>query len=407
MTVKKLASNKQIIVSNQINEARFKMTKAEQKLFLYCVGIVDNKENNLSTSFEINIKDFITFLELKRKDFYSEMIQITRDMTSRVIEFFDENGDLTQMSILSMVKYKKGNVLVKVNQELAPFLIDLKSKFTRYSLQEILTFKSVYSIRLYQLLSQFNYKNEITYTIERLKFLLNINETEYVRFNDFKKDVLERAYKEINQNSTISFSYQECKTGRKITSITFKINKATAKLDTNLSIEKSVKNEFTQEQKLILQEFLSIGVSEKRSLELIANHPHSFLCSKLDLTLQLLKEGKIKTSPAGFLVKAIEEDYVTQEDVQQKLREMLEQEESEKRKENPEIHYLDPSLFNTEKDFLEEKEKLLKDYYRPVWGETDYKLAQQKWQQKPKPKTTPKLEEEYLPSAIKFNFARA
>ena len=34
MIVKSLNTNKQIVVSNQINEARFKMSKAEQKLFL-------------------------------------------------------------------------------------------------------------------------------------------------------------------------------------------------------------------------------------------------------------------------------------------------------------------------------------------------------------------------------------
>ena len=58
MFVKSLNSKKQIIISNQINEARFKMSKAEQKLFLYCIGVVNNKNDVLNTTFEMSVKDF-------------------------------------------------------------------------------------------------------------------------------------------------------------------------------------------------------------------------------------------------------------------------------------------------------------------------------------------------------------
>lgn len=225
MFVKSLNSKKQIIISNQINEARFKMSKAEQKLFLYCIGVVNNKNDVLNTTFEMSVKDFADFLDLKRKDMYSGMAKTTYDMATRVIEFIDQKSQLIQMPVLSKVIYKKGSVELKVNSELAPYLIDLKAGFTKYSLSEVLTLKSTYSMRLYQILCQWEYKQEVTYTVEKLRFMLNIEPLEYKLYGDFKRYVLEAAFKEINKSSTLKFSYKEVKTGRKITDIVFTIQK--------------------------------------------------------------------------------------------------------------------------------------------------------------------------------------
>lgn len=227
MTIKPLNANKQIVVSNTINEARFKMTKAEQKLFLYCVGIVDNKENHLNTKFEMNVKDFAEFLEIsKNKRVYQDMIKITSDMASRVIQFTKEDGSLHQIPALAEVIYKKGFVTLEVNRNLAPYLIDLKKQFTQYSLQEVIQFKSIYSMRIYQILNQWVYKGSVECTIDKLRFMLSIEENEYKLYGDFKRKVLEVAYKEINKNSVLKYTYKELKTGRKVTSILFTIKQA-------------------------------------------------------------------------------------------------------------------------------------------------------------------------------------
>lgn len=80
-------------------------------------------------------------------------------------------------------------------------------------------------MRIYQLLCQHAYKNEVVYSLEKLRFLLNIESHEYKKYNDFKKDVLEKALKEINISSSLKFSYKEIKTRRKITAIHFIIKK--------------------------------------------------------------------------------------------------------------------------------------------------------------------------------------
>jgi plasmid replication initiation protein len=153
--------NRQIVISNQINEARFKMNRAEQKLFLYCIGSVDNQADVLNTKFRMSVKDFAEFLELKSNKVYDEMIKTTANMASRVIQFAKPDGKFHQIPVLAEVIYDKGEIEIEVNRNLAPYLIDLKSNFTKFSLQEVLSFRSVYSMRIYQLLCQWNYQERV------------------------------------------------------------------------------------------------------------------------------------------------------------------------------------------------------------------------------------------------------
>jgi plasmid replication initiation protein len=294
--------NRQIVISNQINEARFKMNRAEQKLFLYCIGSVDNQADVLNTKFRMSVKDFAEFLELKSNKVYDEMIKTTANMASRVIQFAKPDGKFHQIPVLAEVIYDKGEIEIEVNRNLAPYLIDLKSNFTKFSLQEVLSFRSVYSMRIYQLLCQWNYQERAIYSIKELRFMLDIEPEEYKLYSNFKMKVLEIAYKEINQSSTMQFSYQEIKTGRKVTDINFIIKKITkpkvkteAKKSVILEVEPTTniqalpENTSSEFQLRIQQEpepetlppvykrLIALGYSSQNALNLISTNPHDFL----------------------------------------------------------------------------------------------------------------------------------
>lgn len=45
-------------------------------------------------------------------------------------------------------------VAIKLNDELKPLLLNLKERYTQYTLDNILTMKSVYAIRIFELLQK-------------------------------------------------------------------------------------------------------------------------------------------------------------------------------------------------------------------------------------------------------------
>jgi plasmid replication initiation protein len=369
MTIKALNPNKQIVISNTINEARFRMNKFEQKLLLYFIGVVDNRSDFLNIKFEMSVTDFADFLELKRKDLHKTMYDTTREIASRVVEFRNELGNLVQMPVLSKVEYKKGTVEIKVNSELAPYLVGLRNQFTKFSLSEVLSFKSLYSMRIYQILSQWVYKGNVDYSIEELRFMLDIKPNEYTLYSNFKIKVLEVALKEINKTSTLKYTYKEVKTGRKVTSITFtikKIDKAKLEQIEEVFAPKTVQPKKKEEDKpkiipekvpdvnfvvigemkplddsQIFKRLVSLGYSRQNSQKIIEE------CGE-DYVIFVLEKSKIETrskidNKAGYFTSVIgaykeiykdekqrEEEEKEQARISQELQEQREKEQKEK-----------------------------------------------------------------------------
>jgi plasmid replication initiation protein len=118
-----------------------------------------------------------------------------------------------------------GTIEIKLDNDMKPYLLKLKEKFTEYELIYTLNFKSKYSIRLYEYLKSIHYNKLKEYTtimsIDEFQRVLN---STYADFKDFHTRVLKPAFKEINQYSDINFSYDIMKNGRKATDIRLTIS---------------------------------------------------------------------------------------------------------------------------------------------------------------------------------------
>ena len=73
------------------------------------------------------------------------------------------------------------------------------------------------------MLKEFEFRGARDFTIEDFRFLLNIKEGMYSRPYDLKTKIIEKAQKEIEKKTDISFSYQEKKEGRQLVGVSFKI----------------------------------------------------------------------------------------------------------------------------------------------------------------------------------------
>ena len=79
-------------------------------------------------------------------------------MVGRVVEIGSlEEGELLQVGLISRAQYKYGDGFIdlSVDPALKPYLLDLKANFTTAYLRDLLSMKSVYGIRMYDLLNQY------------------------------------------------------------------------------------------------------------------------------------------------------------------------------------------------------------------------------------------------------------
>lgn len=116
----------------------------------------------------------------------------------------------------------KGIIELEFSKKLIPYLLQLKEKFTRYQLKNILRLSNKHSIRIYELLKQYENIGNRTFTVDELKKILML-EGQYKAFTDFDKRVLKPTMEEINDYTDLKVSYEKIKKGRAIHSIKYKI----------------------------------------------------------------------------------------------------------------------------------------------------------------------------------------
>ena len=98
--------------------------------------------------------------------------------------------------------------------------------YIRYQLKNILPLTSKYSIFLYLYLLDNRFREEWSVDIQELREdILRCKVDYYSNFKYFKRDILERAIKEINTITDITFSYNIEKKGKKVDKIHFVLEK--------------------------------------------------------------------------------------------------------------------------------------------------------------------------------------
>ena len=209
------------VQSNALINARYEMTAFQKKILLYIISMIQPNDEDFK-QYTINVKDFVSDTDYKSKMLYGKLRQETKALIGKVYEI-EEADRLLQISILSEAVYIKGKGIIEVRftPSLKPYLLQLKQHFTATPLKYILSFKSVHSMRIYEMLHQFKSTGFFVEKVQKLKYRLKI-EDKYASYSAFKKYVLEQAQKELEQTD-MAFTFREIKNGRKIDRIEFSI----------------------------------------------------------------------------------------------------------------------------------------------------------------------------------------
>ena len=126
----------------------------------------------------------------------------------------------TWVSWFSSFSYEEGVIEYKFDPLLKPFLLQLKDNFATYQLKNILSLKSAYSIRMYELLNQYKVIGRRTIEIEELRNLLNIPQG-YLNKDIVK--LIKNTLKELTIKTDLTFDFEIIKDRRKFKSFEFTI----------------------------------------------------------------------------------------------------------------------------------------------------------------------------------------
>lgn len=214
--------------ANQVIEAGYRLTLNEQRVVLACIAQVNSKAALLATDkFELSAKDFAKLFSVSEDRAYHALVEVTESLFNRYVVIdnpFPDDPTVTHLKTrwISTIYYKadSGKVVLCFAHEMLPYLSELKGKFTRYDLEHIGKMTSIYAIRLYELLMQWQIVGKREVEIDWLKKQFEI-EGLYPDMHNLKKRVLEPAVKDINTHSNYQVNWTQRKTGRNVTHLTF------------------------------------------------------------------------------------------------------------------------------------------------------------------------------------------
>ena len=219
--------------SNSLIEASYKLSVNEQRLILMLASSVKMEDKDFCP-YQISIKDFVKLLDLKNKNIYQDVEALVLGLREKTLTIVQANSVL-HTGWLSSIEYFKGDGILELSfdPKMKPFLLDLKERFTSYKLRMVIQLRSSFSIRLYELLKQYERLGERVFELSRLRVLLGIEEDQYKLYGHFKSRVLLPAQKELGEKTDISFTFKEQKEGRSVSRLKFVIqpqNPPSAKL---------------------------------------------------------------------------------------------------------------------------------------------------------------------------------
>lgn len=153
---------------------------------------------------------------------YRRVTSIVDNLMGRVLTIPDEKG-WTKYTLFSKCRLdsERNVLLAGFHPDLKDHFLKLGQYFTQYSLVEFLTLPSTYSQRIFEILSSWNDKPEVTIGLEELHEMLDTPPSLRSKFKDFRRRVLERAHKDIHAHTSLSYEWKPIKVGRKIKKIRF------------------------------------------------------------------------------------------------------------------------------------------------------------------------------------------
>lgn len=219
------------IVKNNalIQKSRHQMNLQEQKIILYMISKLTPNDLEFPVQ-TFKIADFCNVIGADDDSGgnYACIKNTLKTLSDRSIWVTQEDESETILRWLSdvIINKRSGTVKIQFDKKMKPYLLDLKYNYTIFDLNYILAMKSQYSVRLYELLKSWLYKDTVTFGVDELKRLLFAEN--YKKFNDFQKRVFAPAVSEINKVSDIWATYELLKEGRAYTQIKFTMRKKTA-----------------------------------------------------------------------------------------------------------------------------------------------------------------------------------
>jgi plasmid replication initiation protein len=347
--------------SNDFIESRYKFDIWEMRFFLSVLSKIERDDQNFEI-YRVKYRDIIKDFGLVSNNAYAMLREGAKNLMKKTVTLNYEKDGVVRSEMYHLIRkidyLQDGQVLkndvetheyidVKVEEELKPFLLQLSKNFTAYDLKNVAKL-GTYSIRIYELLKQYESIGKRTINVEEMKLMFDLTK-EYPLFANFYQKVIEPAIKEINKHSDLRVATPEkIKDGKRVEALRFRFAKKTVddtKNDTQevgksrpsfndyknietlifedaeiletIEEQSETDKKYTQFEEVVVRNF---GVTPSVFFQLVAHYSTEQIEQAVRVTRRARANDQIKSSVPGYFVQALKEGYTDQKEEQDKKK---------------------------------------------------------------------------------------
>lgn len=314
-----------------VAQARYRLSVNEQRVILTLISKINPQDENLQR-YTFQIDDLYKLLGFKKESLLIKRrgaIKILKSLQGNIIEIVTRNSEHGgEMLIMPawietpVFDWDKNIVTLRVSEYLKPYLLQLKEKFTCYSLSEVAHFKCVYSFRFLEFCKNYepraDYHNliinnryvlEKIYDLQELRKILGIPD-KHPRISNFRKRVLEAAQKEVNAKTSAYFEFEMLKEGRFIRKIKLLIFGATVSQPANDENSPPALPELEAGEKSLRHRMSRLDISPASQNTFLKFYQPQKIKNALTAIEEYQQNKKIKY-PTGALNTALKEGWMS------------------------------------------------------------------------------------------------
>ncbi|WP_337045251.1 replication initiation protein [Emticicia sp. 17c] len=298
--------------SNDLVEGRYRFDIWETRVFTKMLTMIKADDEDFK-EYRIFLKDVVKDFGLSHKNSYQMLKDGAKGLTKKEIKIIRDTPEglkefLTHIAVGVDSFVKDGNYIdISFHPKMKPFLLQLQNQYLMYDIRNVLNIQSSFSVRIYELLKQYEKIGKRRFSVQELKEMLDISD-KYPLYANFKQRVIQKAQEDLQESTDIRFTFEEIKLGKQVTELIFFIfkNSGVVELRTNNKPEENQQVEDLNITNLIEREVFSMvrdmkGANLKTVQKWLKIYPEDYVKSRIILVKNLIHVGQKIINPMGFI----------------------------------------------------------------------------------------------------------
>ena len=221
-----------VVKDTALINASYTLDLAEQRLILLAIIEARNSGQGIThdSLLKIHASSYAKQFGVNDKTAYTVVKDASKGLFDRYVTYHDKNPKNGKDRSFHCrwvdkigVEPDSGIVYMRFTSDVVPLITRLESHFTSYEIEKVANLSSSYAIRLYELCVAWREQGFTQrYKIDDLRQKLGVEPEKYKEMYNFKIRVIDLAIKQINEHTDITVNYEQHKTGRSITAMSFK-----------------------------------------------------------------------------------------------------------------------------------------------------------------------------------------